>query len=421
MDAQRKRETLSTVLIDLVILCEYYFFYVIPFPETVQKFVTYKNKSGLLILIFLAYIGIRFFDNNAQRIGLFSVYVAIFTCLAIVSAVYCITHYSFSKNELLVPFVAYISILWFVPLTLYLRHHLGHFILVLTSVNLIAGIILIFQGIYFLFRKNVFLHIYELYQSGLIPVRNGQLRITYLGTVISLSCVISIGILFNHETRNQVLHVANILVSFVYFVFVSQTRMYIVCLLLVMTVQFVKKNMKLTANNLLLLYSFIIAIVLLYFLIIRGYISSIIAPLIDGSYQTNGSYYARMDAITYFINIIKSHLTFGLGILDPGAYTNNYTIFHGPTGFAMMTDVGLLGSVARMGIPILVWYVLLLTKLYRLQRTAENYVLSSLFYFILFSSFSLIVLDPQRIFFLSSSLAVFNQLITQRREADTNE
>ncbi|MCW1909771.1 hypothetical protein N7X57_04760 [Lactiplantibacillus paraplantarum] len=188
-----------------------------------------------------------------------------------------------------------------------------------------------------------------------------------------------------------------------------------------MAVQFVKKNMKLTAKNLLLLYGFIIAIVLLYFLIIRGYISSIIAPLIDGSYQTNGSYYARMDAITYFINIIKSHLTFGLGILDPGAYTNNYTIFHGPTGFAMMTDVGLLGSVARMGIPILVWYVLLLIKLYRLQRTAKNYVLSSIFYFILFSSFSLIVLDPQRIFFLSSSLAIFNQLVTQRREVDTNE
>lgn len=421
MGVDSKKINISSIFVNLVILCEYYFFYVVPFPASVQKFFTYKNKIGLLFFIILAYLSVRILNSNKQKVGIFNNYVILFLCLIFISVIYCINKYEFAKSELIVPLVAFISILWFVPLSLYLRNHMGYFVMSLTYTNIIAGIIVLIQGIYFFISQNVFLHVYEIYQPGIFPVRNGLLRITYLGTVMSLSCVVSIGILFSERSKHKKLHITNCIITFLYFLLVSQTRMYIFCLTLVVVILFIKKNFKLTSNSLLKLFLFTICFVFVYFFVLRDYAYDIIRPLLNGSYQYDGSYYARIDAISYFFNTIKENTFLGLGILEPGRFTDNYATFHGPTGHAVMTDVGLLGSVARLGIPILIWYIFLLFKLYWLQHISNNFLLTSIFYFILFTSVSLIVLDPQRIFFLSTSLAIFNYVFTEKGKDSMDE
>lgn len=153
---------------------------------------------------------------------------------------------------------------------------------------------------------------------------------------------------------------------------------------------------------------FIVILLLVFYSGVLDYFRMLIQPFIDGSYIYDGSYYARLESLNYFSDVIKSNPLFGNGLLLPNAKSSYYNIITGPMGYAFYTDVGILGLTAQFGIPMLIWYLLLIKYIFKIYQINHNKIILSLVIFICLSSATLIVTDPQRITFLILSLSIID-------------
>lgn len=408
-----KKKNISGMIFYLLILfIEYRFFFLIRIPDVIQRAMTYHNKMILLsvIVIFTITFGLY------KRKIVFTNYIFFFLLIVFLSSIYSYFKYHPTSEEILVPLAAYCCILLYFPLRKIFSNSFEECVKLLTLFNIIACLVLFLQFIIYDLNGNIFLSIYEFYRSGEVAVRDNHIRITYLGTAISLSSVISVGYLFS--AKNQKLtHLINVVFSIVYFYFVSQTRMYVFALLAVVIFQYNvgagNKN-----KNHVKMFLWIIFVVTIFFSFgLYDYIYSILAPIFDGSYTSIGSYYARLDALEYFTEVIINNPLTGNGLLKPNRGSIYYHIIHSFSGNATYSDVGILGVTAQFGIPMLLWYLFLMKKMFRILKIAKKPILHSLFLFTIFTSLTLIVLDPQRIFFIAFTLAIFDyELSTIEKE-----
>lgn len=391
----------------LLLLIEYRFFFLIKIPDFIQKTMTYHNKLLIFIISIVFFIVYGLYKKKL----LFTYEIVVFLSLILISIFYSYEIYNPQLNEIIIPAVSYLMIILYFPLRKVLVNNISLFIKLLSILNIMACLTLITQYTVFTFNRTVFLSIYEFYRSGEIAIRNGDIRITYLGTIISLSCIISIGVLINTSKKievNRFMHVSNILLSLIYFQFISQTRMYVVSILATIIIQFYfvlsDKNNKWLKRIL-----FLIGLVFVsYSFGIVDFIIQLIAPIRDGSYIYDGSYYARLDSIEFFSEVIKNHPFSGNGILDPNVGSPHYYQIHGLKGQSYYSDVGILGTVAQFGLPMFFWYVFLLYKIFIIRKRTNDLLINSLFLFVIITSATLIVLDPQRMLFLIITLAIID-------------
>lgn len=398
----KKNGFVGIVLTVLVLLVEYRFFFIIRIPAILQRTMTYHNKT-LLLLISIFFLMI--FGLYVKKIH-FTTDIALFLILIGISTWYSYSQYSPRFNEILIPLFAYLSIILYFPLRRVLLSDYESFVKIITIFNVIACLILIAQYFYYEINTNLFLSIYEFYRSGQTAIRNNHLRITYLGTVISLSAVLSIGQLFSNKSKK--IHFFNLFLSFIYFFVVSQTRMYVFALLGVIAFQYNKLFSKNRNNILGILFWILFGIIMFFSLGLNDYILAMLKPILDGSYVSNGSYYARIESIEYFYSVLKNKPILGLGLFDPDLGSPYYYLVHSLTGHAMYTDVGILGNIAQFGFPMSIWFLIVMFKMYKIKKIVSDNTLDSLFLFIIFTSLTLIILDPQRIFFLTCTLAIFD-------------
>lgn len=188
----KKLNYVLNLFILLILLIEYRFFYLISFPDMIQKTMTYHNK----VLVFLVSLGLFLCYGVYKKNVLFSKYVYSYIILIALSALFSYLKYQPNLNEIVLPLVAYLSIVLYFPMRRYLKNHTPFFINLLTWLNIIANVVMVIQLFYYRLTFKVFLHIYEFYSVGRIFTRDGDIRITYLGTIISFSCIVSIGIIF---------------------------------------------------------------------------------------------------------------------------------------------------------------------------------------------------------------------------------
>lgn len=408
----KKLNYVLNLFILLILLIEYRFFYLISFPDMIQKTMTYHNK----VLVFLVSLGLFLCYGVYKKNVLFSKYVYSYIILIALSALFSYLKYQPNLNEIVLPLVAYLSIVLYFPMRRYLKNHTPFFINLLTWLNIIANVVMVIQLFYYRLTFKVFLHIYEFYSVGRIFTRDGDIRITYLGTIISFSCIVSIGIIFLKKSQYKLLktdikiHWLNILLSLIYFQFISQTRMYVIVILgtifILMYVSVKSKNF--IVNIIRQIMFFIVILLLVFYSGVLDYFRMLIQPFIDGSYIYDGSYYARLESLNYFSDVIKSNPLFGNGLLLPNAKSSYYNIITGPMGYAFYTDVGILGLTAQFGIPMLIWYLLLIKYIFKIYQINHNKIILSLVIFICLSSATLIVTDPQRITFLILSLSIID-------------
>ena len=116
--------------------------------------------------------------------------------------------------------------------------------------------------------------------------------------------------------------------------------------------------------------------------------------------ENTGSSFARFGAIPYYLNLLKSNFLFGLSMVSPDKGSRMYYFVHGPSGIFHYDDIGLVGSLAKLGIFALVWYIYILIKsIYMVVKTrGKNKALSvGLIIMMLVSSIAQSYLDPQRL------------------------
>ncbi|MBO0467081.1 hypothetical protein JZO73_05985 [Enterococcus plantarum] len=402
--SSRGKISLAVLIVMFIFMIEYRFFYLIRFPDFFQKLFTYQNKTLLFLITIVLCI---LWGKGRVKLQLSKYIVSLLIWISI-SAIYCIIVYKPHLNEVLVPFTAYFSLLLYYPLVNIMRRDLGKLIVILTWFNIMACIILLMQFVVYKETGKLFLSVYEFYKTNMLTIRDGNVRIIYSSTIVSLSALISMGKIFDEEKRNKLFHWTNLLLSLLYFYLVSQTRMYVISLLIVFVLLFIRKNSKLQLSKI-VSFIFGISIISIFFSLLGffDYVFNLINPLLYGTYQNDGSYYARLDGIQYYLNVIKEKTVLGLGMFDPDRTSIFYNLVHGNTGKLFYTDIGILGSMAKLGAPVLIWYIFLLRKLGAIVLNVKENIVFSLYSFIVLTTITLVVLDPQRIFFLTFSMAIF--------------
>lgn len=394
----------------LLLLLKVNFFYIIPFPESVQEFNS-DHQNIFLILI---------------------IYTCIFIFLTFI----------FRKNKY--PFYKEISLLLILSLVVFLnsmRLHNQSFMDVLISGNYIFLI-----GAYFIFtyilsnRKNYLkfeeiLMVINVILSSLFIIqffmlsygiqflninldrsRFGNYRIYQSGDYINFVVVLSLGVIFrdniflSKKTRN--LAIVSFALGFFYILFVSKTRMVIILILLSLIVMGIIKWKK----NLVRIFSGLVcSIVILYFFSLTP-----IAQEYLKSFQVyDASVSARERAITLYWNQFLEHPILGMGFIRGAEEgTNLFTLLRGISGNLTRTDVGFIGYINTIGIFGAILYILLFYKIgkviYELNKNKLlnfHIELLGIFTFYLFSSLTLIVMDPQRILYFTIFLSMLSSIV----------
>lgn len=105
--------------------------------------------------------------------------------------------------------------------------------------------------------------------------------------------------------------------------------------------------------------SIIFVILPVLFIAIRKIYTALIQPILDGSYMSIGSYFARLGELDFYSNVLKNNFIFGLGNFSTQVSSPYWTTIHGPEGIFYTQDLGLFGDVVRLGSLMLILFILL--------------------------------------------------------------
>ena len=407
--------SLMDILIPLWFLLEYRFFFLLPLPYVIDKLNTYHTRYlELVCVLVMCLTYCRYRKKNYSYFN----YVLIFLMLITVDLLFTISRYlGASVHEVIAPFSTYLLILMYFPLSSYFRsdRHFEYFKRLFLLFNTSACVLLAFQAFVYNSKHRLFLRVFEITYLDDLQIREGMLRITYLTTIVSVSVVFSAVELLSVR-KHVIPNFVNLIVSSVYFGYVAQTRMYIMVLLLVVLYIFYFLRKK--TNRFIIISSVLIGTVLIVYLAIKLDVKTImyelVEPLLNGSYKRDGSYFARLEALSHFSKAILKYPLTGLGIIIPDTTSDYYYVIHGPHGWAVYTDVGILGTTAEFGLPMLIWFICLMARTWKAigkQRSEHEFYSKAFFVFVLLSCVSLSIFDPQRIIILPLVLAINERTI----------
>ncbi|YCI38228.1 hypothetical protein M1D49_02730 [Bacillus sp. PK3-056] len=156
-----------------------------------------------------------------------------------------------------------------------------------------------------------------------------------------------------------------LIINLIYLIFVSQTRIYILAVLIAIVGTFFMLNKtKSLAKK--YLY-FLIFVVLL--LGSSQFISNFISSFSEGDRIKSTN--IRMEEIEFFLNQIFNNYFFGRGFLDPSIPSNLYLI-NGPYGNYFVSDVGVLGFLALFGLLGVLFLLIIVFKIIRTIKSIMN-------------------------------------------------
>lgn len=421
----KKRIQLSLMDFLLLIwfLLEYRFFFLVPLPYAIDKLNTYHTRYLELLCVLMMCLTYR---RYRKKNFFYYNYIVLFLALVVFNLIFTLTRYfGASIHEVIAPFSTYLLILMYFPLSNYFRsdEHFENFKRMFLVFNIIACVLLVFQAIEYNTKHHLFLRIFEIIYRNDLQIRDGRLRITYLTTIVSVSVVISAVELISLK-KHIIWNLINLVVSSTYLGYVAQTRMYIIILLLVGLYIFYFLNQN--NSQFAVVFTILIGTALFVFLTIKLDVKTLlyelIEPLLNGSYKRDGSYFARLDALLHFSKAIIRHPLIGLGIIIPDRTSDFYYVIHGEHGWAVYTDVGILGTTAEFGLPMLVWFICMMARTWKKignQHSAQTMYSKTFFIFIMLSCISLSVFDPQRIIILPLTLALYDRAVKSNTSADS--
>ncbi|AWV72453.1 hypothetical protein C0W45_02450 [Latilactobacillus curvatus] len=346
---KHREMSVMKLLFILLLLSQYGFFMLIPSAKITRGLV-YSPWIGLIIvLIMLSLI-------SYTKIKDFGVLIVLFLAINVISFIWIIVQYKGVDSTAYTALGYAISSLLYFPIMKFKEKNDVYYLIAL--VNLIAVIIILLQVVFYNKTGQLIIQSIDVQK---LEIRHG-LRITYYDFIIMISFFTSITRLFG---KHKYLYRINSILSLIYIIYVSQTRYWEVLMIAffaVVGVSAVIADSK--RKKIHLIYIFIAPVVILGLVITaRSLFSSLIAPLLDGSYKGNGSYFARMGEIDFYTDVIKLHPFFGTGNLTSKNTSPLWFTLHGPQGIFYTQDIGLYGDIARLGLGILVIFILTLKKL----------------------------------------------------------
>ncbi|MCI1276758.1 MAG: hypothetical protein LKG33_04320 [Pediococcus acidilactici] len=339
-----RKDKVNILLFKLLLIVQYGFFLLVPIPQ-VSRGLAYTPWASLLLILIM-------WINSLGKTDELGILVYFFILINLVSFVYIFLHYKYLDSTAYTGLgYALLTLIYFPLKRISGKFDIKHIII---FTNILAILIILVQVVYF----NVFgSTLISSFDPTKLQIRNG-LRITYYDYLVLTNVAISVGILFK---KRNLLNTVNLVLSFLYIFYVSQTR-YIEAVALIITgvvgIVYVWKYLK---RGYVTFISIAIIFVILPTLLIaiRKIYTALLQPIIDGTYLNIGSYFARLGEIDFYSNVLKNNFLFGLGNFSTDINSPIWTTIHGPEGFFYTQDLGLFGDIVRLGIPMLLLFIIL--------------------------------------------------------------
>lgn len=371
-----KKITLRTFmiyfLVTFILLLQYKWFFIPSnFDSFIVKFNT-DNSSSFIVLVIIAGLGYIIFDGVKRKKGLkisnykFAKYVIFLSVFFVIQIFYTMAKYPLENNARMISSNLFylVPLFYFILMDLFRKYRNGfkYFINTFTVFNIILCLLMLFASIYYDNTGKLLLNFYN-YDT---MTRNDSLRVYSGGTLISISCLISICFLFyiKLSSRQKVFHLVNIGVSLLEIIFILQTRtvIFIMICMILLAILFTLNYKKIKVKE----FIFIMAsgIFFVYFLLRFNIFSRLSFT------STEISYINREEALSYFFNIGTKELL-GIGLLTDSnpIYA---TILHGPNLTCYISDVGIIGMFGKLGILSIIWYILICIVLFKMHKKTKN-------------------------------------------------
>ena len=403
-----------TYILLLILLLEIKFFYIISLPQELSGFNTYNNKVLILILMLIGLI-IFFIDGlkfglkkrlfNKEVIGLLIIYL-IQVCSS-----------CFVYNQGFIEVIK-ASYYFFIPLLYYLLisflddekkyRKLFRIIILFSS---ILSFLFIIQSIAYEEFGIIFLKLEKL-SGSIFFIRNNRIRLIQPALIISFSLILSWAELIKLEKKNdKLLYVYNIIFGLIYLILVCQTRMLTLSVITSMLAILLLKR----KSNIKQLTVIIFIINLFLFIYNINFTKNFIQSFDATDFAW--SMHARTEALNYYIEKIINNPIIPIGLLNEANNLERFYIIHGKQGYLYESDVGIVGLAVTLGVVGLVWFILLIIKLFRIiiyvyrKKKLNEYIeLVGIITFVIINVITLIITDIERIICLPVILAIFEHV-----------
>ena len=260
-----------------------------------------------------------------------------------------------------------------------------------------TGIVVIinkfFHAVTIILYINVFLKLLfnlELLYTGYYSSRNGGIRIIVFTEIIFLGTLLEFAIYLHRKNLNikrNPINIAFLLAGIIYILFISQTRMQIVTLIVSMVGMFTIGARKLSKKSMGLMLIFSAALLISQSPSFQKYFNNNFATIFNSS-DMNAN--IRIMAIRHYLEQVNKSKMLGMGYINENAVSNNLYdlqfIKHGPGGFVYwIDDVGIVGYYFTYGITGLVllifMYIVMLIKAVK-NRCQYSYKIGIVIYMI---------------------------------------
>lgn len=347
------------LLIIILLTSSTRFFYITPLP----KFFLQESSNVMCGAFFSVIIFVLFILLNKQlQLGKYGIEIWILYIIVLVNCVYMYVTYKYTITNLFYCIVPFLILLGYFPIIQFAKNRSNYFFLLKTIevIALILSIILLLQKYKYDTNNDIFLKInLPLNFTGrFYNVSEGIIRIA---VIISAYQIISKNI--------RLLSLITLVFCALSIFLVDQSRIYLLSVIIGI---FVMISMNIVYSNKksnVMIYVLLVAIGL--FLIYSLY-TSLTTTLNNFN---DGSNYARRDAVTYYLSVIKDHLWTGLGLYVPNIGEAYSDFIKGPLGIYNYSDIGILGILASLGLGAVIWYIWCLIKGLILSLKASDKVL----------------------------------------------
>lgn len=249
------------------------------------------------------------------------------------------------------------------------------------------------------------------YAMNTVGVRNGSVRIP-IDYLLNILAIYEFDRVINKKNNNSTAmlkHIVLLILLVFVIVFIQKTRALtaaVACGCLI-TLLFSKKNIKRFIRIVIIIVSFILLLISTD--IVNNIISSFDGSLSEYSFSSTN----RIGALAYFWTSFINNPIFGNGFISDATKVYQ-SILKGPLGSYYLTDVGVIGLLAEMGMfgvlvfsTTITFFINCLRKIHANKCDFEFSYLYGFFVFFLVTSLSLIITDGYRIFSLPILICLF--------------
>lgn len=397
--------------IALIVLTDLCFFYLFDIPNVLTSFIGKEQKNMLVILtvvLFLLCVQKNGYGGERYSSKFIKYYIACAVCAVFVLGTYSALIYT--RQDMFAGFrlSAYLLVILLAYPLFWIFNKYNGYTRILNIINYIYFIwyvVAIIQAI--LYAKNGTVICNYMFSRNYYGLRYDKLRISLnvLGNFLILYNFHSV-IQCEKKIRKKIFNIIQIILGIYCLFNIQMTRIYQISILISMIVILIFNERKLGKRLLLLLIVGIGAGAIETTGVMATFFSSF-----DLNGDLGGSTLERFNAYHYYFEKILSNPIMGFGFPHPDYYA---TVEHGVRNAYYISDTGIVGSAAQLGIFVIPLYIGLLIRMiyicYKINKAGKyevNSLLLGILTFMLICIATLSILMPATIIFVPFVLAIF--------------